>query len=287
MSFIYAEKYPDNDSGRELVRILCDTKISLDEYSSTNFSKATLDLVSKYGIVKSTICCPELCVSFAGNNIAYASKLFEKLFELKGFEPEDVADYALDIHNKGKINDIEFIITYVSNGKITIDYVKNGTIDKDVQVAHIGSEEAFRTFRKLRLSSGADPTTQTERAFHNVVNGCSDETVGGRAIEVVYNYSDNSFEYNWQRSYNTSKSQNIKSGDPIILYTSASDGGYSYEIVHADIENALFVIDQMEPAILYSRRYRVDSTDTNNKNLYGLMLPMLVKNDNGIIIRCR
>ena len=69
MSFIYAEKYHDHDSGQEMVGIYCDTKITANDYTSANFSRVENDLVRKYGIVKSTICCPELCISFAGNNI--------------------------------------------------------------------------------------------------------------------------------------------------------------------------------------------------------------------------
>ena len=68
MSFIYAEKYGEDDSDRESIRILCDTKVTPGRFTSAHFSEVEADFVKKYGIVKSTICCPELCVSFAGNN---------------------------------------------------------------------------------------------------------------------------------------------------------------------------------------------------------------------------
>ena len=289
MSFIYAEKYLDNESNREHVRILCDTKILLDEYTLTNLSKAGSDLISKYGIVKSTICCPDLCVSFAGNNILYAAKLFMTLKDLGSFELEDVSDYALRIHRSANaLNDIEFVVTYYSSDQIHIDVVKDGKLYKDQMLAHIGSEIAFNAFQETRLQAGHDASKHTDYAFRDVVNGCKDDSVGGRTIEVMYDYQCNSFLYHWERAFHTSKPQIVALGSNIVFHTSASDGGYSYEVVHKDIENVCFIVDQMEPAILYSRRFRVDSSDVGNPHLFGLMLPMLVKTaENGDLIRCQ
>ena len=83
MSFIYAEKYRDENVGVESVRILCDTKIIPDENTSMHFSEVQCDCVTKYGIVKSTICNPQLCVSYAGNNILFAARLFSKLRDME------------------------------------------------------------------------------------------------------------------------------------------------------------------------------------------------------------
>ncbi|MBQ6266765.1 MAG: hypothetical protein IJK64_03240 [Clostridia bacterium] len=287
MSFIYAEKYREADSNRDSVRILCDTKVTATNYSKSNFSETAYDLLLKYGVVKSTICCPELCVSFAGNNTVYATKLFILLNEMKTFEVADVSDYAFKLHNEApNTNDIEFIITYFLNDQIHIDCIKNRTLERDVPFAHIGSEDAFKDFQRIRLSGGGDAATQTERAFHEVVNGGNDETVGGNVIAVIYDYQLSSYVYRWERAFHSSKPQTVELGKNIIFYSSASDGGYSYEIEHKDIENVLITIDQMNPAILYSRRFRVDSSDIENPNLFGLMMPMLVEaNENGDIVR--
>ena len=46
-------------------------------------------------------------------------------------------------------------------------------------------------------------------------------------------------------------------------------------------------IDQMEPMILFSRGHRLLESNSNNPNLFGLMLPMLVmQKENGEIVRC-
>lgn len=285
MSFIYAEKYCDPVSNSESVRILCDTKVSLNEYSSITISKEGYDLISKYGLVKSTIVCPELCISFAGNNIAYAAKLLNKLFDLRSFEVEDVSKYALEIHREtANQNEIEFIITYISSGKIHIDCIKNGIVSRDLQLAHIGSEDAFKDFQRMRIGA----SVKTEQAFLDTVNGCSDDSVGGRVIEVKYNHNDNSFVYNWKRGFCSSKLHTVVQGETIKFYNSVEDGGYSYEVDQIDIGNVLYDIDQMMPAILYSRKYRINLEDINNPNLTGLMLPMLVViNDNGEILLYR
>ena len=59
-------------------------------------------------------------------------------------------------------------------------------------------------------------------------------------------------------------------------------------MVHQDIQNVFFVIDQMEPAILYSRQFRVSEKDVQNPNLFGLMLPLLTElKDDGSVARYR
>ena len=83
----------------------------------------------------------------------------------------------------------------------------------------------------------------------------------------------------------SSKPQRIAPGESVIFNMSTSDGGYSYEVEHIDIENVLFKIDQMEHAILYSRKYRIDSIDPEKSKVSGLMLPILVKlKDDGEVI---
>ena len=298
MSFIYAEKYRDENVGVESVRILCDTKIIPDENTSMHFSEVQCDCVTKYGIVKSTICNPQLCVSYAGNNILFAARLFSKLRDMESFENDEVSALALDVHNEAaalhstddpnRYDDIEFLITYYHNGNYHIDRVKQGTIERDLPLASIGSKEAFEVFQEERLSLGGIVSKHTRSVFRDVVAGSIDDSVGGRVVEIEYDRSADSFVFHWENAYYTEKPQIIKPGDNIIFFTSASDGGYSYEVVHQDIQNVFFVIDQMKPAILYSRQFRVSEKDLQNPNLFGIMLPMLTElNGNGTVTRYR
>lgn len=196
MSFIYAEKYRDENVGVESVRIICDTKIIPDEYTSMQFSKVQSDCVSKYGIVKSTICNPQLCISYAGNNILFAARLFSKLWDMKSFENDEVSAIALDVHNEAaalhstddpnRYDDVEFPITYYHNGNFHIERVRQGTIERDLLLANIGSKDAFEVFQKGRLSLGGNVSKHTESVFQDVVAGCKDDSVGGRVVEIEY-----------------------------------------------------------------------------------------------------
>ena len=77
MSFVFAEK------NNNTLNIHCDTKIGLDDSSIPLYSCEQKEAIEKYGIVKTTIICPEISISFAGNNIHLASKLFVQLSEKK------------------------------------------------------------------------------------------------------------------------------------------------------------------------------------------------------------
>ena len=71
----------------------------------------------------------------------------------------------------------------------------------------------------------------------------------------------------------------------IRFFVDAERGNYSYTIKPIGIESVLLDIEQMDPAILYSRLYRCNEFDCDNKQLFGLMLPMLVQEqdtDDGI-----
>lgn len=286
MSFIYAEKYMGINSKRESVRILCDTKITANSYSSINFSASAYDLVLKYGIVKCNILCPELCIAYAGNNIIYASHLFNALKEKGQFEPEEVTDYALKTHRSApSLTDIEFVIAYFSNDSIHLDCVKGGKLFRDIPFAHIGSDYAFEDFQKVRLSHTGLGQEQIKNAFCKAVEESNDDTVGGFTVEVVFDFNINSFVYCWERVFNTSKTQTVKPMENIRFYLSARDGGYSYEVMQLDIENVLFNIDQMKPSVLFSRNKRLSETDVMNPNLCGFMMPILVEiNDNNEIV---
>ena len=63
------------------------------------------------------------------------------------------------------------------------------------------------------------------------------------------------------------------------FYMSAMDGGFSFEQIPISEEDLLLRIDQMEYALLYSRRFRMCDKDKNNTQLFSLMLPMRVYED--------
>lgn len=290
MSFIYAEKYYSDTLRKNLISIWSDTRIGLGEGAKANFSEAQIDLIKNYGIVKSTICSGDLCISFAGNNIRYAAELFSKLNKKATFDFKCVTDLAYEIHmNATSKDDIEFIIAYYSEGDFYIDCIKEQTKNSNCHSAWIGSKTAFSSLQEFRLDNKRESESvdeYTSAAFANVVEGSGDTTVGGIPIKVTYNYENNSFEYAWIKSINSSKEHTVKHGDDISFFTSARDGGFVYEILPISIHTIITNIEQIKPMILYSRQYRGDVKDANNDNLFGLMLPMqVIENENRDIVR--
>ncbi len=290
MSFIYAEKYIDEYSGKEMLNIHCDTRIPKESISGANFSREEQMLIGQYGIVKSTIVAPEACISFAGNNLLYATELFRKLCEKGSFLRKDIMKLAYEIHNSAPENDIEFIISTYENGRLHIDSIKDKKVNENCPFDWIGSYEAFVAFQKQKNSTypkGKPIHEYTYGAFSNVVAGCGDSSVGGFHIAVAYNYSKSSFQYQESKSF-TALDQIVRPGESVIFDTSREAGGYSFETVSSDIQNVVFIVDQIQPAILYSRQFRGDKKDSENKNLFSLMLPMLILQDkNGQWIQYR
>ena len=197
---------------------------------------------------------------------------------------------AYEIHQSAPNDAIEFIISSFEDGKLQIDSIKEGGICEDCPSAWIGSQVAFSAFQEERLNTypkGKPIHEYTYGAFSNVVAGCGDSSVGGFHIAVAYNYSKSSFQYQESKSF-TALDQIVRPGESVIFDTSREAGGYSFETVSSDIQNVVFIVDQMQPAILYSRQFRGDKKDSENKNLFSLMLPMLILQDkNGQWIQYR
>lgn len=294
MSFIYAEKIPcEYHNNKETINIYCDTKIIHSSTVGATFPDPTeRELIGKYGIAKSTIICPEICISFAGNNIDHAGKLFQELKEQHSFELKDVLTIANKIHNSTPdINDIEFIITSFENNKLQIDCVKNGNLYTDCQNAWIGSNIAHKHFQRYRIINNCYNKAayeKTVQAFWDTIAGCGDDTVGGFPIVVNYNYDLNSFTFANYKFFHNPKEQLVKPGEKVVFYTTAENGGYSFECVPINIFEVLLIFDQVELAIVYSRRLRMSSKTAEDSSLSSFMFPMLLtKNEDGSWKRCR
>ena len=85
----------------------------------------------------------------------------------------------------------------------------------------------------------------------------------------------------------SSKQQNVLLGDAIRFFLNPADGGFSYEQIPISCEELMLKFDQMDPAVLYSRRLRITNSDLKNDQLSSLMLPMLIKEENGSWMRYR
>lgn len=289
MSFVFAEKRIDSCMNSERIDIHCDTKIGFVDSTQSHFSNEQLQMVKKYGIIKSKIICPELCISFAGNNIIKASELFSLLKEKGQFSCEEAVEYAYNIHkNTTNSDDIEFIISYVNDDGMHISYIKDGALCHDCNSAWIGSYDAFEEFQRYRLS-GVDKSEldnkNSDMAFWSVVNGGDDDTVGGFHVTVSCDSSRKSFRFVERTVITSSKEQIIRPSETIHFFERASEGGYSYSIIPADIDAVVIEVNQMKKKILYTSRVKRAGRDAENKHLEGFMLPFYCDyNDEGQLI---
>lgn len=277
MSFIFAEKYTDQYSHRSVLSIHSDTKIGLTDYSGTSISNTQLNVIEKYGIIKTTIIAPEICISFAGNNILNAVKLFRNLHIKHCFSRKTVADLAYEIHTQSNsINDIEFIISSYEDDKLHIDCIKEGQKYIDCSTAWIGSYSAFHYFQKCRLDSNnaQEIHHHTFSAFDKALKMCGDKTVGGFHIPVYYNYETNSFQYKWYLCSSYEGMQIVEPGKTVKLYGTAAEGGYTIQTIPISIDNIIVEFEQISFGILYSRQKYMEKYDA--KTLFGIMLPMPV-----------
>ena len=274
MSFVYAE------TKNNTLDIYCDTKIGLDNFAGATFSLEQAELIRKYGIVKTVLICPELAISFAGNNIYLASKLFKRLSEKKIFSTQEVVDMAYDTHVAGKKNDVEFIVASCEYGKLSLQCIKECEVYSDCKFAWIGSPVAHSEFQKFRnFNNEGKASDRTQMAFLDVVRGCSDSSVGGFCIEAGYNSIERCMGYRNCKTFQNSnfKVQVVQPGEEVCFYMNSEDGGFSFEQMPMSLSDLILRVDQMEPAILYSRRLRMNRDDMDNPQLFSMMLPMLVR----------
>ena len=123
-------------------------------------------------------------------------------------------------------------------------------------------------------------------AFLDVVEGCIDDTVGGFFISAEYMHSMNSIRYSECKIFQITKPQIVQPGESIIWKTNVADGGFSYEQIPQSLEDLILKNDLMKSDILYSRNNRCNKRDMKNEQLFSLMLPMLVcENESGDFLK--
>lgn len=205
-------------------------------------------LIDRYGIAKTTIICPEIAISFAGN-VSKAARLFRALYEKKSFFTEEVLEMAKDISGSGVTDDTDFIISSCEDGQARLGYVKDGNCVKDCQNVWIGSRVAHEEFQKKRLeNNNGNASNRTGTAFLDVVQGCSDKTVGGFPIHL--RIIEGKFEYSYSKTFQMEKEQTLGAGETIVFDVRNSEGGFSFEELPISEGEFMLRFDQMPQAVL-------------------------------------
>lgn len=280
MSFVYAIKYTRECEGHahKCTHIYSDTKLTLDGTSKLNWGDNTRSAIERYGLIKSVIINPKCCISFAGNNIAFAHQLLEILYEMKEFSEEDLLHHALKIHTDHPPDKVEFIICLADeNGETEITCIKNHSIQRNCSIAWIGSYDAFKSLRKYQSDNPARMDNHL-CAFMHSMQDCGDETVGGFPICVIFDELEKGFEYQERLEIVTERAQEVISGMQIKLGGSAEEGAYTAHY-RASNEDVIIDLEQANVTLLYTKKYRLNSEDVSNPHTKHFLLPIVVETD--------
>ena len=279
MSFVYAEKTTININGEviPITAIYGDTRITLDDRAAnkSNWGENGFKLIQQYGLLKTMIIEPRCCICFAGNEIMYAHKLLEYVFDKKRFTEDDLWDKALEIHQSAPKDAIEFILCTVDDQEEShIVCIKNGEIYRDCKRAWIGSPSVYQTLINLY-----DPDTPLQgqvlslSKFQEAIANSGDNSVGGFCSSIRYDRWMKSFVYAYRLELHVERDQTVRPGDAIILYHPAEAGGFAFEIPESNQEFRLNFL-QSNCSLIYTNKYRLDES-ISNEHIKHFMLPVL------------
>lgn len=285
MSFVYAKKYNEEINGEIFCRtnIFSDTKISLEGTSNCNWGAKTRKVLEKYGLIKSIIISPKCCISFAGNNIAHVHTLLSKLYDMEYFEEDKLVQTALDIHRKAPKGEIEFIICLADEKNSTeIICVKEGNLYRDCSSAWIGSYDAFYYLRKYQENS-ATQSESAYSAFNYAIRSCKDDSVGGFDVIVMFDNNLCEFVYPERLLATYEREQKVKSGALVKIEGTAEEGAYTAHYCESN-EDVIITIEQANITLYYTKKYRLQNEDVDNKYTKHFLLPIVIESDTGKII---
>lgn len=290
MSFVYVAKVPCDDFGQQCdnVQIFSETMIKPQDTNGFQWGKRTLELVKRYGLVKSMILSPKCCFSFAGNDIQYANVFLDRLYKKQNCSDDELIELAFSVHTEAGSDAIEFIIcTADDKDCLTITCIKDGAVQENCSVAWLGDKNVFDQLQRLRLSGEKNNVTDAFKlAIENSQRPEKEDgrfSVGGFIVHVTYRFSEHRFVYPLRFESHYERDQIVGLGKAIQFFAPAEDGGYTATFRESPKE---VVIDLEQPnlSIAYTDRYRYPEANSINTSTNHLMLPLLIKTDSGAII---
>ena len=289
MSFVFAEKnhFLDGDQTIRTMSIFSDTKITFSEKFG-NWSEITRKYIERYGMVKSLILSPTCCISFAGNNIFYVTKLLDHFANQGSFSEEYLCEKAFEIHCNALPNDIEFIICYIVNEEHHIVCIKNGKMECDCANAWIGSPKTFYELQRCRSEKMENNATNlhvtSADLFREAIRLTKDESVGKDIfIHTFVSSLTNEFVYAYRLESFSEAQRLIPPGSNIPIIGTVAEGAFSVEYEET-AENVIINVLQANISILYTKKYRLDQFDVDNPNTKYFLLPIPCRTSSGQVL---
>ena len=254
-------------------------KISFDDRAAnkSNWGENTYKLIQQYGLLKTMIIDPRRCICFAGNDIMYAHRLLELVFDKKDYTDEELWNSAFEIHKSAPKDAIEFILCTVDDQEEShIVCIKNGETVRDCKRAYIGSERVHKSLIN-QYDSGIPQQEQVTSLdmFKRAIANSEDNSVGGFCSDIRYDIWTKTFVYCERQEYHVEKDQIVQLGEAINFFHSAEDGGFAFEIPESNQEFRLNIL-QTGSSLIYTNKYRLEDS-ISKEHIKHFMLPILLR----------
>lgn len=263
-----------------------DTKVELKGADRANWSQEARIQLRKYGLAKTMVLGPSLCLSFAGNDILRVSALLDQFAGIGPFELGQFVSSALEIHlASSDVDDIEFLILMKEDEDSSAELIciKEGRIARNCHSAWIGSYEAFKTLQEQRICSEAGRVADLVHVdlFWRTIQDCHDETVGGFPIEVCL--YEGRFQYATWFWSQVERVQEVPAGGKVLLEDGAEGGGFTVSLQDCEGE-PLMHFSQNNVSVLYSRKYRYGNPELYHPATKHLLLPIPFESSTGGVL---
>ncbi len=148
--------------------------------------------------------------------------------------------------------------------------------------AWIGSYDTFYCLRKYQEDS-ATKSESTFSAFNYAIKSCKDDSVGGFGISVVFD--NNLCEFVYQEKLITvyEREQKVNTGALVKIAGTAEEGAYTAHYCESN-EDVIITIEQANITLYYTKKYRLQNEDVDNKYTKHFLLPIVIESDTGKII---
>jgi hypothetical protein len=242
MSLIVAKKFGDK------ICVVSDTRIDNPE----NLNRVDLDVPEVYGLIKTIVINPFICVAFAGE-IELVNAALNVCKQLN-HKVDEIVQHLLSV-NKNSKNKAEFIVC-VAAPPFLIYKISNYEVEK-TDSTWIGYVEGFNEFQKNYNAKGLnqirlDPISDMENAMTAVIES---QVLGVNGFMIEVTNERWSFLYkNYIKTYIPPRTF-IGGGFHVIGYGTAEEGGYTIHILESERTDVLAIhVPQNRMGIIYAER---------------------------------
>lgn len=138
-----------------------------------------------YGMLKTIIISPFLCISFASNNINFVEDALKSFFEKTDWSADKLSNIDTLLNmllavNKKSNNTTDFALASITNGEPMLFKISNGIIERGITHFWLGNINGFNIYQReyLSLDENISIEQKMQLAFEKVINEPSLTDIG-------------------------------------------------------------------------------------------------------------